>query len=185
MTFKRKALSMPTRVKLLEVGRELELGVTTNMRLDEMMDVVAGTKKRGILEKILDMLARDTLKSVCFAVGISARGPLRDGADGGDLGVPAPRTHRARRAHDLAKDPADTICQHREEPSRFRPIYAAAASSKRYGFVMVFIDNVPSIRMVSPGCRCDLAISARTSSRSSGGMRAAKNGQSSLSRYSF
>jgi hypothetical protein len=74
MTFKRKALSMPTRVKLLEVGRELELGVTTNMRLDEMMDVVAGTKKRGILEKILDMLARDTLKSVCFAVGISAEG---------------------------------------------------------------------------------------------------------------
>ena len=42
MTFKRKALSALTRMELLEVGRELDLGVTTNMRLDEMMDVVAG-----------------------------------------------------------------------------------------------------------------------------------------------
>jgi hypothetical protein len=44
MTFKRKALSALTRTELLEVGRELELGVTTNMRLDELMDVVAGSK---------------------------------------------------------------------------------------------------------------------------------------------
>jgi hypothetical protein len=30
---------------------------------------------------------------------------------------------------------------------------------------MVFVDSVPSIRMVSFGCRCDLAISARARSR--------------------
>jgi hypothetical protein len=38
MTFKRKALGALTRVELLEVGKALELGVTTGMRLDEMMD---------------------------------------------------------------------------------------------------------------------------------------------------
>jgi DNA modification methylase len=74
MTFKRKALGALTRAELLEVGKTLDLGVTSGMRLDEMMDVVAGSKKRGVLEKILDLLARDTLKSVCFAVGISAEG---------------------------------------------------------------------------------------------------------------
>lgn len=74
MTFKRKALGALTRAELLEVGKTLDLGVLTNMRLDEMMDVVAGSKKRGILEKILELLSRDTLKSVCFAVGISAEG---------------------------------------------------------------------------------------------------------------
>ena len=74
MTFKRKALGALTRVELLEVGKALELDVTTGMRLDEMMDVVAGSKKRGILEKILALLSRDTLTSICFAVGISAEG---------------------------------------------------------------------------------------------------------------
>ena len=74
MTFKRKALGALTRAELLEVGKTLDLGVTSGMRLDEMMDVVAGSKKRGVLEKILDLLSRDTLKSVCFAVGISAEG---------------------------------------------------------------------------------------------------------------
>ena len=74
MTFKRKALGALTRAELLEVGKALELDVTTGMRLDEMMDVVAGSKKRGILEKILALLSRDTLKSICFAVGISAEG---------------------------------------------------------------------------------------------------------------
>jgi adenine-specific DNA-methyltransferase len=74
MTFKRKALGALTRVELLEAGKALELDVTTGMRLDEMMDVVAGSKKRGILERILALLSRDTLKSICFAVGISAEG---------------------------------------------------------------------------------------------------------------
>ena len=58
MTFKRKALGALTRAELLEVGKTLDLGVTSGMRLDEMMDVVAGSKKRGILEKILDLLSR-------------------------------------------------------------------------------------------------------------------------------
>ena len=74
MTFKRKALSALSRIELLEVGRALELDVTTNMRLDDLMDVVAGSKKRGMMEKILPMLTRDTLKAICEAVGISQEG---------------------------------------------------------------------------------------------------------------
>ena len=60
MTFKRKAISALSRTELLEVGRALELDVTTNMRLDDLMDVVAGSKKRGMMEKILPVLTRDT-----------------------------------------------------------------------------------------------------------------------------
>ena len=74
MTFKRKVLAALTRSELLEVGRALELDVTTNMRLDDLMDAVAGSKKRGMMEKILPMLSRDRLKDICEAVGISSEG---------------------------------------------------------------------------------------------------------------
>jgi DNA modification methylase len=108
MTFKRKALGALTRVELLEVGKALELDVTTGMRLDEMMDVVAGSKKRGILEKVLALLSRDTLKSICFAVGISAEGREKQvlvdrilaaerGEDGeGEATQPEPKAKKAR-----------------------------------------------------------------------------------------
>ncbi len=74
MTFKRKVLAALTRLELLEVGRAVELDVTTNMRHDDLLDVVAGSKKRGMMEKILPLLSRDTLKTVCEAVGISQEG---------------------------------------------------------------------------------------------------------------
>jgi adenine-specific DNA-methyltransferase len=114
MTFKRKALGALTRVELLEVGKALELDVTTNMRLDEMMDVVAGSKKRGILEKVLALLSRDTLKSICFAVGISAEGREKQvlvdrilaaerGEDGeGEAAQPEPKAKKAH-AEEAAK----------------------------------------------------------------------------------
>jgi len=119
MTFKRKALSALSRTELLEVGRELDLGVTTNMRLDELMDVVAGSKKRGILEKILGMLSRDTLKSVCFAVGISAEGrekrtlvdrivaAERGDDDAADVGDKPEKTRKARAAEAATDEAAE------------------------------------------------------------------------------
>jgi len=73
MTFKRRALGALTRAELLEIGRGLELEVTTGMRLDELIDAVAGIK-RATLERILPTLSRDTLKSICFAVGEPAEG---------------------------------------------------------------------------------------------------------------
>jgi hypothetical protein len=50
MTFKRKVLAALTRSDLLEAGRALELDVTTNMRLDDLLDVLAGSKKRGMMK---------------------------------------------------------------------------------------------------------------------------------------
>jgi adenine-specific DNA-methyltransferase len=73
MTFKRRALGALTRVELLEIGRSLELDVSTGMRLDELIDTVAGSK-RATLERILPALSRDTLKSICFAIGEPAEG---------------------------------------------------------------------------------------------------------------
>ena len=99
MTFKRKALGALTRVELLEVGKALDLDVTTGMRLDEMMDVVAGSKKRGILEKVLALLSRDTLKSICFAVGIST-----------DVCSSAPAGSRRRRATRQNVPPCRSRC---------------------------------------------------------------------------
>ena len=74
MTFKRRALGALNRAELLEVGKALELAVTSGMRLDDLLDRVAGSKKRGMMEKILPMLSRDTLKAICEAVGISSEG---------------------------------------------------------------------------------------------------------------
>jgi hypothetical protein len=121
MTFKRKALGALTRAELLEVGKTLDLGVTSGMRLDEMMDVVAGSKKRGVLEKTLDLLARDTLKSVCFAVGISAEGREKQvlvdrilaaerGGDGdGDGETPEPKAKKAQARKEEAPKVEPTV----------------------------------------------------------------------------
>jgi DNA modification methylase len=77
MAFKRKALAVLTRSELLEIGRSLGLEVSTGMRLDELIDIVAGSKKAR-LDRVLGALSRDTLKSICFAVGISAEGREKD-----------------------------------------------------------------------------------------------------------
>ena len=65
MTFKRKALGALTRVELLEVGKALELDVTTNMRLDEMMDGVLPGRVRS--------------RGVAHSAGLSARPDLGGG----------------------------------------------------------------------------------------------------------
>jgi len=52
MTYKRRALGVLSRTELLEVGRELEVGVSSGMRLDELLDVVAGSK-RARLDRVL------------------------------------------------------------------------------------------------------------------------------------
>ena len=95
MTFKRRALGALTRAELLEIGRGLELEVSTGMRLDELIDAVAGSK-RATLERILPTLSRDTLKSICFAVGEPAEGREKQviidrilAASGGDERPPA------------------------------------------------------------------------------------------------
>jgi len=77
MTYKRRALGVLSRAELLEIGRALELGVSSGMRLDELLDVVSSSK-RARLDRVLSMLSRDTLKSMCTAVGLSAEGREKD-----------------------------------------------------------------------------------------------------------
>lgn len=57
----------------MEIGRGLELEVTTGMRLDDLIDVVASSK-RATLDRLLPTMSRDTLKAVCVAVGIPSDG---------------------------------------------------------------------------------------------------------------
>jgi adenine-specific DNA-methyltransferase len=127
MTFKRKVLAALTRSELLEVGRALELDVTTNMRLDDLMDAVAKSKKRGILEKILPMLSRDRLKDICEAVGISSEGREKQVlidrilAAGGDAGGDADTEEKAEPAPFSLTSP---------EPKAPKPAKAPAAKPR-------------------------------------------------------
>ena len=156
MTFKRKVLAALTRIELLEVGRAVELDVTTNMRHDDLLDVVAGSKKRGMMEKILPLLARDTLKAICEAVGISQEGREKQvlidrilvagGEAGGDaesegktpspvaLRVPAAKPEAAHVARDVADDdePAEpsSFSLTSPEPKAPKPAKAPAAKAR-------------------------------------------------------
>jgi adenine-specific DNA-methyltransferase len=122
MTFKRKVLAALTRSDLLEVGRALELDVTSNMRLDDLLDVVAGSKKRGMMEKILPLLSRDTLKAVCEAVGISQEGREKQVlidrilAAGGDAGGETDAEDKAAKP-DVARAAPDDVDE--PEPAPF------------------------------------------------------------------
>jgi len=61
------------RNELLEIGREFDLDVTTNMRLAELLDAVAGSKKAR-LDRVLANVSHDTLKAMCFQIGVSQEG---------------------------------------------------------------------------------------------------------------
>jgi len=74
MSFKRRVLSALGKDLLLEIGRGLELDVTTKMGVEELRDALA-TSKRARLEAIVrDSLPRDTLKEMCTAVGLDDTG---------------------------------------------------------------------------------------------------------------
>jgi hypothetical protein len=73
------------------------------MRLDELIDAVAGSK-RATLEPIPPTLSRDTLKSICFAVG-EPEGPEKQISSDRILassGTMNGRRRSARRARRLA-----------------------------------------------------------------------------------
>ncbi len=46
ITFKRQVLAALTRFELLEVGRSVDLEVTTNMRHNDLLDVAHGGRRR-------------------------------------------------------------------------------------------------------------------------------------------
>ena len=73
MSFKRRVLAVLTRDELLDIGVGLELDVSTVMRKDDVLDVLARSDAAR-LDAILADLSRDTLKGICEAVGLPADG---------------------------------------------------------------------------------------------------------------
>jgi hypothetical protein len=74
MTFKRRVLSALGKDELLEIGRGLELDVTTRMGVEELRDALAKSKRAKLDAIVQESLSRDTLKDICGAVGLDDTG---------------------------------------------------------------------------------------------------------------
>jgi type I restriction enzyme M protein len=74
MSFKRRVLSALGKDLLLQIGRGLELEVTARMRVDELREVLAGSKRARLEVIVQESLPRDTLKEICGAVGLDDTG---------------------------------------------------------------------------------------------------------------
>jgi hypothetical protein len=74
MSFKRRVLSALGKDLLLEIGRGLELDVTTRMGVEELRDVLAKSKRAKLDAIVQESLSRDTLKDICDAVGLDNTG---------------------------------------------------------------------------------------------------------------
>ncbi|MEJ7600094.1 MAG: DNA methyltransferase [Kofleriaceae bacterium] len=74
MSFKRRVLSVLGKDVLLEIGRGLELDVTTRMGVEELRDALAKSKRAKLDAIVQESLSRDTLKEICGAVGLDDTG---------------------------------------------------------------------------------------------------------------
>jgi hypothetical protein len=74
MSFKRRVLSALGRDELLEIGRGLELDVTTRMGVDDLRDALAKSKRANLATIVVESLPRETLKEICLAVGLDDAG---------------------------------------------------------------------------------------------------------------
>ena len=74
MSFKRRVLSALGKDHLLEIGRGLELDVTTRMGVEELRDALAKSKRAKLDAIVQESLSRDTLKEICGAVGLDDTG---------------------------------------------------------------------------------------------------------------
>lgn len=74
MSFKRRVLSALGKDVLLEIGRGLELDVTTRMGVEELRDALAKSKQAKLDAIVQESLSRDTLKDICSAVGLDDTG---------------------------------------------------------------------------------------------------------------
>ncbi len=74
MSFKRRVLSALGKDELLEIGRGLELDVTTRMGVDDLRDTLARSKRANLAAIVQESLSRDTLKEICSAVGLDDTG---------------------------------------------------------------------------------------------------------------
>jgi hypothetical protein len=74
MTFKRRVLSALGKDELRETARRLELEVTSRMTADELVDVLAQSKRANVGVIVQESMSRDTLKAICVACGLDDTG---------------------------------------------------------------------------------------------------------------
>jgi SAM-dependent methyltransferase len=74
MSFKRRVLSALGKAELLDIGRGLELDVTTRMGVDDLRDALARSKRANLAAIVQESLSRDTLKEICAALGLDDTG---------------------------------------------------------------------------------------------------------------
>lgn len=74
MTFKRRVLSVFSKAELLELGRGFELNVKAAMTVDQVREVLAGSKRAKLSAIVTSALERDTLKAICVACGLDPTG---------------------------------------------------------------------------------------------------------------
>lgn len=73
MSDKRRILGLLSKAELLELSYVFELPVVQRMSVDELRDVVAGSK-RATLPRLLPHLRRDRLKEACEELGLAVSG---------------------------------------------------------------------------------------------------------------
>jgi SAM-dependent methyltransferase len=105
MSFKRRVLSALGKAELLEVGRGLELDVTTRMSVDELRDALAQSKRAKLDAIVRESLPRDTLKEICGAVGVDSTGTEKAVLIGRILAAGAP-TAKSSNGAGYSIDPA-------------------------------------------------------------------------------
>jgi hypothetical protein len=74
MSFKRRVLSALQKDELLEIGRSLELEVRASMRIEELRDTIAQSRRASVPAIVQESLSRDALKAICLACGLDDSG---------------------------------------------------------------------------------------------------------------
>jgi hypothetical protein len=101
MSFKRRVLSALGKDVLVEIGRGLELDVTTRMGLEELRDALAKSKRAKLDAIVQESLSRDTLKDICGAVGSARARQSRTSSSG----CPSRSTEARRALDDIRNQP--------------------------------------------------------------------------------
>jgi type I restriction-modification system DNA methylase subunit len=136
MSFKRRVLSALGKDLLLEIGRGLELDVTTRMGVEELRDALAKSKRARLEAIVQESLPRNALKEICGAVGIDEIGKEK-----------AALVERI-----LAAGNGGGTTKHASTPYKIDAAAAAASSAREHGGAAsqlhftdsLGLDNVPA-----------------------------------------
>lgn len=66
-------LSALANQELIDLGHELGLAMTARMSVDELLDLLAGSKRATLDSIVTDEPSRDALEAICEAIGVGAQ----------------------------------------------------------------------------------------------------------------